>query len=126
MTRKEFSLLFDIVDGNPNGDPDADNQPRVDPETGHGLITDVCLKRKVRNYVDMTRNGQQGYNIYVRSGAILNVLHEAAYRENGLKLGDSNGTVEKARNWRPAGDSESKSMISRCRSSALVDLIAGV
>jgi len=99
MTRKEFSLLFDIVDGNPNGDPDADNQPRVDPETGHGLITDVCLKRKVRNYVDMTRSGQQGYNIYVRSGAILNVLHEAAYRETGLKLGDSNGTVEKARNW---------------------------
>jgi CRISPR-associated protein Csd2 len=61
MKRKEFLFLFDIADGNPNGDPDADNHPRIDAETGQGLITDGFVKRKVRNYVDQTRSGQPGF-----------------------------------------------------------------
>jgi CRISPR-associated protein Csd2 len=99
MRRKEFVLLFDIADGNPNGDPDADNHPRVDAETGQGLITDGCLKRKVRNYVDQTRSRQKGFAIYVKSGAILNQLHNEAYRENELELGSGNESVEKAQSW---------------------------
>ncbi|MGB0680717.1 MAG: type I CRISPR-associated protein Cas7, partial [Polyangiales bacterium] len=81
--RYDFVLLFDVQDGNPNGDPDAGNLPRVDPETGQGLVTDVCLKRKVRNYVTLTqREGQaaaQGREIYVREGALLNEEHARAY-----------------------------------------------
>ncbi|GAB7217501.1 type I CRISPR-associated protein Cas7 [Dickeya oryzae] len=64
--RYEFVLLFDVKDGNPNGDPDAGNLPRVDAETGQGLVTDVCLKRKIRNYVGLTRNEQPPYEIYVK------------------------------------------------------------
>jgi CRISPR-associated protein Csd2 len=64
--RYDFVLLFDVVNGNPNGDPDAGNLPRFDPETGHGLVTDVCLKRKIRNFVTLTRNGQPSYDIYVK------------------------------------------------------------
>lgn len=70
--RYEFVLLYDVQDGNPNGDPDLGNQPRMDLETGYGLVTDVCLKRKVRNYVMLTRGGQQGYDIFVKEKAILN------------------------------------------------------
>ena len=83
--RYEFIYLFDVQDGNPNGDPDAGNLPRVDPETGHGLVTDVCLKRKVRNYVELTREGQPGFEIYVREKAVLNNQHERAYKEFDLK-----------------------------------------
>ena len=77
--RYEFVLLFDVLNGNPNGDPDAGNMPRTDPETGLGLVTDVCLKRKVRNYVALLKSGQQGYDIYVQEGAILNLQHQKAY-----------------------------------------------
>ena len=72
MNRYDFIYLFDAKDANPNGDPDAGNMPRVDPETGHGLVTDVCLKRKIRNYVSMTRGNQPPNEIYFTDGAVLN------------------------------------------------------
>ncbi|MEK8126504.1 type I-C CRISPR-associated protein Cas7/Csd2 [Paenibacillus filicis] len=78
--RIEFSLFFDVINGNPNGDPDAGNMPRIDPETGYGIVTDVCLKRKVRNYIELTREGQEGFNIYVTEGGVLNEQHRRAYR----------------------------------------------
>lgn len=68
----EFVVLFDVENGNPNGDPDAGNMPRVDPETGYGLVTDVCLKRKIRNYVEMAKEGEKGYRIYIKDGVPLN------------------------------------------------------
>ncbi len=77
--RHEFALFFDVENGNPNGDPDNGNMPRMDPETGHGLVSDVCLKRKIRNYVDMAKEGAAGYRIYVTEGAILNEVHREAY-----------------------------------------------
>ena len=79
MNRYDFIYLFDIKDGNPNGDPDAGNLPRVDPETGQGLVTDVCLKRKVRNYVALTRGNQPPHEIYFSDGAVLNRTHQRAY-----------------------------------------------
>ena len=72
MKRYDFVYLFDVTDGNPNGDPDAGNLPRVDPETGHGLVTDVCLKRKVRNYIGLVKKEQPPYEIYVKEKAVLN------------------------------------------------------
>ncbi|MDO9582231.1 MAG: type I-C CRISPR-associated protein Cas7/Csd2 [Desulfomicrobium sp.] len=83
--RYDFVLLFDVEYGNPNGDPDAGNMPRIDPETGYGLVTDVCLKRKVRNYVELSKSGQVGFNIYVREKAILNDQHRMAYRACDLE-----------------------------------------
>lgn len=83
--RMEFVYLFDVRNGNPNGDPDAGNMPRLDPETGHGLVSDVCLKRKVRNYVDAVKEGQTGYDIYVREKAILNLQHKRAYEALDVK-----------------------------------------
>ena len=77
--RHEFVLYFDVTDGNPNGDPDAGNMPRMDPETGHGLVSDVCLKRKVRNYVELAKADAAGFRIYVTEGAILNEKHREAY-----------------------------------------------
>jgi CRISPR-associated protein Csd2 len=91
--RHDFVLLFDVTDGNPNGDPDAGNLPRVDPETMQGLVTDVCIKRKVRNYVQMLAQGVEGRRIYVNDqGIALNTLHEEAYNEAGIK---STGTKQK-------------------------------
>ena len=77
--RYDFVLLFDVSKGNPNGDPDAGNMPRLDPETNHGLVSDVSLKRKVRNYVEFAKDGAAGFNIYVQEGAILNEQHRKAY-----------------------------------------------
>jgi CRISPR-associated protein Csd2 len=79
--RYEFVLLFDVKDGNPNGDPDAGNLPRVDAETGMGLVTDVSLKRKIRNFVSMARDDQPPFEIYVKEKAILNHQNERAYQE---------------------------------------------
>jgi CRISPR-associated protein Csd2 len=79
VNRYDFVLLFDVAKGNPNGDPDAGNMPRLDPETNHGLVSDVSLKRKVRNYVELAKNGAAGFNIYVQEGAILNEQHRKAY-----------------------------------------------
>ncbi len=85
--RYDFMLVFDVRDGNPNGDPDAGNLPRVDSETGQGLVTDVCLKRKVRNYIQLTRDGTPGYSIYVKEKAVLGRLQTLAFKELGLDVG---------------------------------------
>ena len=82
--RYDFMLLFDVKDGNPNGDPDAGNLPRVDTETGEGLVTDVCLKRKVRNYVQIVKEGKEGFDIFVKEKAVLNNLVDKAYEELGI------------------------------------------
>lgn len=79
QNRYDFVYLFDVTDGNPNGDPDAGNLPRVDGETGQGLVTDVCLKRKVRNYVGLIHEEKPPYEIYVKEKAVLNLQHERAY-----------------------------------------------
>jgi CRISPR-associated protein Csd2 len=81
-------LLFDCQDGNPNGDPDAGNQPRIDPQTNHGFVTDACLKRKVRNFIQMVADGEDNpkhYRIFIKEGSILNNTLEAAYDESGTK-----------------------------------------
>ena len=91
--RHDFVLLFEVTDGNPNGDPDAGNLPRVDPETMQGLVTDVCLKRKVRDWVDATRGTETRYKIYVQNkGIALNDLHQRAY--DACRLA-STGTKQK-------------------------------
>lgn len=82
MTRYDFSFIFDVRDANPNGDPDAGNLPRVDPETGHGLVTDVCLKRKIRNYIAL--KGGTGNRIYFSEGVVLNNIHEEGWVAAGL------------------------------------------
>ncbi len=100
--RHDFVLLFDVQDGNPNGDPDADNMPRVDPETMQGLVTDVAIKRKVRDWVNALRGNEGAYKIYVQSGEALNTKHQRAYDALGL---ESTGTkqkiedIDKARAW---------------------------
>jgi CRISPR-associated protein Csd2 len=104
--RYEFVYLFDVENGNPNGDPDAGNLPRVDPETNHGIVTDVCLKRKIRNYVELVKEGKPPYEIYVRERAILNQAHERAHKAIGAKTDSGAGgrrgssdEVERARTW---------------------------
>jgi CRISPR-associated protein Csd2 len=91
QNRHDFVLVFDVQDGNPNGDPDAGNLPRVDPETGEGLVTDVCLKRKVRNYVGLSREEKPPFEIYVKERAVLNRQHERAYRELDIPLDGPEG-----------------------------------
>ena len=83
--RIDFVYIFDVQDGNPNGDPDAGNLPRVDAETGMGLVSDVCLKRKVRNYVQVAKNCAEGYDIFIKEKAVLNKLIDAAHDEEGVK-----------------------------------------
>jgi CRISPR-associated protein Csd2 len=101
--RYDFVYLFDVASGNPNGDPDAGNQPRIDPETGEGLVTDVCLKRKVRNFVTIAKrtNGtpEAGYDIYVKERGILAYEQRRAYVENPEGLKASDRPNEKARAW---------------------------
>ena len=100
QNRYDFVLIFDVENGNPNGDPDAGNMPRIDPETGYGIITDVCIKRKVRNFVALTKTGDVGYNIYVREKAILNQQHELAYKAQGIDSAKAKSDdIEKARAW---------------------------
>jgi len=86
--RYDFIYFFDVKDGNPNGDPDAGNLPRVDAETGNGLVTDVCLKRKVRNYVALTKGLKEGYDIFIKEKAILNTLIDGAYKDLGINLNE--------------------------------------
>lgn len=83
--RYEFVVLFDVENGNPNGDPDAGNMPRIDPETGYGLVTDVCLKRKIRNYVEMVKEGVPGYRIYIKDGVPLNASDREACEYLGIE-----------------------------------------
>ena len=85
QNRYDFIYLFDVKDGNPNGDPDAGNLPRVDAETGHGLVTDVCLKRKIRNFVGLAHGEEPPREIYVKEKAVLNRQHERAYQAFDLK-----------------------------------------
>lgn len=85
QNRYDFVLLFDVKDGNPNGDPDAGNLPRIDPETGEGLVTDVCLKRKVRNFIQLTKTGADGFDIYVKEKAVLSAQQGRAYKALGLE-----------------------------------------
>jgi len=110
--RYDFVLLFDVKDGNPNGDPDAGNLPRIDAETGHGLVTDVALKRKVRNFVQLVKDAQPPYDIYIKEKAVLERTHRKAYEEIGAKdeltndgkdgkkkRKGSEESVRKAREW---------------------------
>lgn len=106
--RYDFVLLYDVVNGNPNGDPDAGNSPRVDPETGHGLVSDVSIKRKIRNFAALAKSGPQGaapgYDIYVKQHGVLEQLHRQAYEAQGLKVDEKakdakQSNVEKARAW---------------------------
>ena len=87
--RYDFVILFDVENGNPNGDPDAGNMPRIDPETGCGLVTDVCLKRKIRNYVEAVKEDADGYAIYIKDGVPLNRSDARALEAYGLKDADS-------------------------------------
>lgn len=98
--RYEFVLLFDVENGNPNGDPDAGNMPRIDAETSLGIMTDVCLKRKVRNYVELinSENTKDGYNLYVREKAVLNNQQKLAYNAIELEK-DDKPTIEEAKAW---------------------------
>lgn len=86
--RYDFVLFFDVKDGNPNGDPDAGNLPRIDPETGHGLVTDVCLKRKVRNYVQLAKSDEPFFDIYVKEKAVLGRAHVKAFKDLEIQLGE--------------------------------------
>lgn len=99
--RYEFVLLYDVENGNPNGDPDAGNMPRIDPETGYGIVTDVCLKRKIRNYAELVKGDSTGYRIYVKEGTPLNQNHLEAYVAIGLDLGKKADAsqVNQARRW---------------------------
>lgn len=100
--RYEFVLLYDVENGNPNGDPDAGNMPRIDPETGYGIVTDVAIKRKIRNYVELVQGDATGYRIYIKEGTPLNANHEEAYKAVDLKPGDKTvkpSDVQKARAW---------------------------
>src|SRR5690554_2294194 len=83
--RYEFVYLFDVTNGNPNGDPDAGNLPRLDPETNQGLVTDVCLKRKIRNYVALEKENTQGFEIYLQEKSVLNNQHKKAYEALEIK-----------------------------------------
>lgn len=100
--RHDFVLLFEVTDGNPNGDPDAGNLPRVDPETMQGLVTDVAVKRKVRDWVDMARGEEAAYKIYVQNGVALNAQHQRAYTDLGLKstgAKQQRDDISRARDW---------------------------
>ena len=92
--RYEFVVLFDVENGNPNGDPDAGNMPRVDPETGYGLVTDVCLKRKIRNYVETVKEGEAGYQIYIREDVPLNRSDRKACENLGITETDDKKVTE--------------------------------
>ncbi|WP_029060026.1 type I-C CRISPR-associated protein Cas7/Csd2 [Stappia stellulata] len=102
QNRYDFALVFEVTNGNPNGDPDAGNLPRLDPETSKGLVSDVSLKRKIRNYVDLARTGRDGFHIYVEEGSILNEKHRQAYK--ALQPGDAK--LETAKKLNPKDDEE--------------------
>ena len=86
--RYEFVVLFDVENGNPNGDPDAGNMPRIDPETGYGIVTDVCIKRKIRNYVEAVKDDEEGYKIYIKDNIPLNVSDRKAFEFVGVEEKD--------------------------------------
>lgn len=102
QNRYDFVILFDVENGNPNGDPDAGNMPRIDPETGCGIVTDVCIKRKIRNYVETVREGQQGYEIYIKDTVPLNVSDRRAFEY----LGVDDKTVKQKKKEDPGIDAQ--------------------
>ncbi len=104
--RYDFALIFEVKNGNPNGDPDAGNLPRLDPETNKGLVSDVSLKRKIRNYVDLAHHGEDGFHIYVEEGSILNEKHRQAYKS----IYEGDAKVEKAAKLNPKDDVEAKKL----------------
>jgi CRISPR-associated protein Csd2 len=104
--RYDIVFLFDVTNGNPNGDPDAGNLPRMDPETSIGLITDVSLKRKIRNYIEIARGDEPGYRIYVQEGSILNEKHREAYKA----VRKSTDKVEKEKSLNPKNDEEARQL----------------
>jgi len=112
--RYEFVLLFDVENGNPHGDPDAGNMPGFDPETGHGLVTDVCLKRKIRNHVALKKEGEKGCQIYIQEKSVLNETHKAAYKE--IKLKPESNELPK--------DLEDAKKVTGCMSSNFYDIRA--
>ena len=85
QNRYEFVYLFDVTNGNPNGDPDAGNMPRLDPDSSRGLVTDVCLKRKIRNFIELTEDQTPGYDIYVKEKSVLNLQNKKAYTALGIE-----------------------------------------
>lgn len=95
--RIDFVYIFDVQDGNPNGDPDAGNLPRIDAETSCGIVTDVCLKRKVRNYVQLSKNCTQGYDIFIKEKAVLNTLIDASHEDETVKAADAKSKTAAAR-----------------------------
>jgi CRISPR-associated protein Csd2 len=97
--RYEFAYLFDVENGNPNGDPDAGNMPRIDPETSFGIVTDVCLKRKVRNFVEITKNRMKPFDIYVQEKAILTEKQGEAYAAEEIKKAEGADQIARARDW---------------------------
>ena len=94
--RIDFVYMFDVQDGNPNGDPDAGNLPRVDAETGMGLVTDVCLKRKVRNYVQVAKNCADGFDVFIKEKAVLNTLIDASHEDESVKSKEKAGDKTEA------------------------------
>jgi CRISPR-associated protein Csd2 len=104
--RYDIVFLFDVTNGNPNGDPDAGNLPRMDPETNVGLVSDVSLKRKIRNYTELARGNQGGYRIYVQEGSILNERHREAYKV--VRPGNENVAKDKSLN--PQSDEEARAL----------------
>lgn len=98
-SRYEIVYLFDVKDGNPNGDPDAGNQPRMDPETGNGLVTDVCLKRKIRNYVQMVKGAKDPFDIFIKEHNILNKLIAEAHEQENVKNKEKGDKTESAREF---------------------------
>lgn len=95
--RHDFLYIFDVQDGNPNGDPDAGNLPRMDAETGEGLVSDVCLKRKIRNYVQVAKECAEGYDIFIKEKAVLNKAIEGAYEDEYVKSAKDSDKTEAAR-----------------------------
>ena len=99
--RYDFVMLYDVENGNPNGDPDAGNTPRIDAETGFGYVTDVCIKRKIRNYVELVKDGEAGFNILIKADKSLNTKFEEAYKAEGLAKSDNKkiDAINKARSF---------------------------
>jgi CRISPR-associated protein Csd2 len=97
--RYEFVYLFDVENGNPNGDPDAGNMPRIDPETSHGLVTDVCLKRKIRNFVEIVKQNTSPYKIYIRDKTVLSTTRKAAYEAVKEETAEEKSIIELGRKW---------------------------
>ena len=107
--RYEFVILFDVENGNPNGDPDAGNMPRIDPETGYGLVTDVCLKRKIRNYVETVKEDESGYGIYIKEDVPLNRSDNKAFEY----LGVNEKTVKELKKKDPDADMKIRDFMCR-------------